>query len=88
MELSFFLSQEKDPQPILSAAEKYKASGISAKVEAVLQDVSMLYSTASQEEKIDMIFNVVMENHMSKSHMCFFASFQNLGFFIPGAPAT
>lgn len=75
LDLSFFLSQQMDPHPILSAAEKYKASNISAKVEVVLQDVSMQYSIASIEEKIGIIFNVVMQNHMSKSHICFHALF-------------
>ena len=75
LEHSFFLSQHKNPQPILSAAEKYRASDISAKVEAILQDVSMQYSIASGEEKIDMIFNVVMQNCMSKSHIGFHVSF-------------
>ena len=80
LEHSFFLVQQKDSKPIPSATEKYKASNISAKVKAVLQDVSIQYSTASREEKIGMIFNVVMQNRMSKSHMCFHAPFQNLTF--------
>ena len=41
LELSFFLSQQKDLQPILSAAEKYNALNISTKVEAILQEVYM-----------------------------------------------
>ena len=80
LEHSFFLVQQKDSQPILSAAEKYKASDISTKVEAALQDVSIQYNTASREGKIGMIFNIVMQNRMSKSHMCFHAPFQNLTF--------
>ena len=86
LEHSFILSQQKDFQPILSAAKKYKASDISAKVESILQDVSMQYSTASEGEKIDMIFNVVMQNCMSKSPMYFHTSFQF--FFVPEAPVT
>ena len=80
LEHSFFLSQHKNPQPILSAAEKYRASDISAKVEAILQGVSMQYSIASREEKVDMIFNIVMQNCMSKSHMGFYAPFEILTF--------
>ena len=87
LEHSFFLFQQKDPQPILSAAEKYRALDISAKVKAVLQDVSMQYSIASREEKIGMIFNVVMQNRMSKSHEfpCFILK---LNIFISGTPVT
>ncbi|KAF8127834.1 hypothetical protein EV363DRAFT_1124940, partial [Boletus edulis] len=64
LEHSFYLSQMEDSDPISSAAQKYWMSDIPTKVNIALEDVSMQYGTASKEEKVAMICNVVMQNHM------------------------
>jgi hypothetical protein len=62
---SFYLFHQKDPQPVQSAAEKYKASDIPKKVKLAMKEVFDQYSKASKEKKIDMILNVILQNRMS-----------------------
>ncbi|KAF8127826.1 hypothetical protein EV363DRAFT_1119478, partial [Boletus edulis] len=64
LEHSFYLSQRGDSDPVSSAAQKYWMSDIPTKVNIALEDVFMQYGTASEEEKVAMICNVVMQNHM------------------------
>ncbi|KAF8556884.1 hypothetical protein OG21DRAFT_1551482 [Imleria badia] len=64
-EHSFHLAQQNDPQPISSAAQRYSASSISAQVKMALKGVFQQYREVSEEEKVDMIFNLIMQNHMA-----------------------
>jgi hypothetical protein len=65
LEYSFYLFYQKDPQPLLSAAQKYKASTIPKKVKLAMKGVFDQYGQASKEEKIEMIMTVILQNRMS-----------------------
>jgi len=65
LEHSFYLFHQKDPQPLQSAATKYKKSNIPAKVKLAMKDVFKQYGNASENEKIEMILNVVLQNQMT-----------------------
>ena len=71
LEHSFYLFHQKDPQPLLSAAQKYKASDISKKVKSALKGISDQYGKASKEEKVEMIVNVILQNRMSMLSISF-----------------
>ena len=77
LEHSFYLSQQNDPQPVSSATEKYLASNTPARVGKALQDVFKQYNKASGVEKLDMIFNIIIQNHMGELNICFNTLFIN-----------
>ncbi|KAF8119478.1 hypothetical protein EV363DRAFT_1105507, partial [Boletus edulis] len=66
LEQSFYLSQQGDPDAVSSAAQEYKTSDIPTKVNVALKDVFTHYAsgTASKNEKVDMICNIITQNHM------------------------
>ncbi|KAF8130252.1 hypothetical protein EV363DRAFT_1075147, partial [Boletus edulis] len=66
LEQSFYLSQQGDPDAVSSAAQEYKTSDIPTKVNVALKDVFTHYAsgTASRNEKVDMICNIITQNHM------------------------
>ncbi|KAF8130308.1 hypothetical protein EV363DRAFT_1219247, partial [Boletus edulis] len=64
LEQSFYLCQQGDPDAISSAAQEYKTSEIPTKVNVALKDVFTHYGTASKNEKVDMICNIITQNHM------------------------
>lgn len=62
LEHSFHLAQQNNLQPISIAVQKYDALNISARVKTALKDVIKQYSKASQRDKVDMIFNIIVQN--------------------------
>ncbi|KAF8119953.1 hypothetical protein EV363DRAFT_1193980, partial [Boletus edulis] len=64
LEYSFYLHQQGVTQPLSSAAQKYKASGSQDGLRKALEEVFKQYDKASQAEKVDMITNVILQNHM------------------------
>ncbi|KAF8130260.1 hypothetical protein EV363DRAFT_1335658 [Boletus edulis] len=68
LEQSFYLSQQGDPDAVSSAAQEYKTSDIPTKVNVALKDVFTHYAsgTASKNEKVDMICNIITQNHMER----------------------
>jgi len=64
LEHSFYLSQQNDPQPVSSAAEKYIASNIPVSVAKALKDVLKQYNKASFGEKVAIVLNVIIQNRM------------------------
>ncbi|KAH0827378.1 hypothetical protein J3R83DRAFT_4030 [Lanmaoa asiatica] len=71
LEHSFYLSQQDDPKPIFSAAQKYKASLIPARVRKALEEVVKQYSKLSLIEKRDMVVNIILQNHMGQFNVSF-----------------
>jgi hypothetical protein len=65
LEHSFYLFHQKDSQPLLSAAQKYKASNIPKQVKSAMKGVFDQYKKATKEEKIKMLVNVILQNRMS-----------------------
>ena len=61
---SFYLSQQDDPTPFLTAAQIYKASNIPARVRKALEEVVKQYGKLSDKEKEDVVLNIILENHM------------------------
>ncbi|KAF8130220.1 hypothetical protein EV363DRAFT_1167565, partial [Boletus edulis] len=59
LEQSFYLSQQGYPNAVSSAAQEYKTSDIPTKVNIALKDVFTHYGTASKNEKVDMICNII-----------------------------
>ncbi|KAF8438523.1 hypothetical protein L210DRAFT_3544288 [Boletus edulis BED1] len=68
LEQSFYLSQQGDPDAVSSAAQEYKTSDIPTKVNVALKDVFTHYAsgTASKNEKVNMICNIITQNHMER----------------------
>jgi len=64
LEHSFYLFQQNDPHPVSSAAQKYIASNTPDRVGEALQDVFKQYNKASENEQVDMVLNVIIQNHM------------------------
>ena len=77
MEHSFYLSQQNDPQPVSSAAQKYLASNISAGVGQALEAI-FKHNKVSEDEKTDMVFNVIIQNRMGELNICFNILFINI----------
>ena len=71
LEHSFYLSQQDDPQPVSSAAQKYIASDIPARVGKALKDVFKQYNKASEDGKLDMVLKVIIQNHMGELNIHF-----------------
>jgi len=67
-ELSFFLSQNNDPQPFSSAAQKYKASNSPGRIKKALEEIFKKYNHASHEEKVEMVTNVILQNHIAPTN--------------------
>ena len=63
-ELSFFLHLKHDPQPFSSAAKQYKASDSCNRISKALKEGFKQYEQASYEQKVEMIINVICQNHM------------------------
>ncbi|KAF8128558.1 hypothetical protein EV363DRAFT_1107361, partial [Boletus edulis] len=63
-EHSFFLYQQNDPKPFSSASEKYKASDSCRRVRKALKVVFKQYGKLSYDDKVDMVTNVILQNHM------------------------
>ena len=70
LEHSFYLSQQNDPQPVSSAAQKYLASNTPASVGQALEDF-FKHNKASDGEKTDMVFNIIIQNRMGELNICF-----------------
>ena len=62
-EHSFYLSQKNDPRPFSTAAQLYKASDIPARVQMALEEVVKQYGKLSDKEKVDMLSNIILQNH-------------------------
>ena len=71
LEHSFYLFQQKDPQPVSSAAQKYLASNTPASVGKALDDVFKQYNKASNNEKVAMVLKVISQNHMGELNISF-----------------
>jgi hypothetical protein len=71
LELSFYLFHQKHSQPLLSAAQKYKASNRPKMVKSAMKDIFDQYGKISQEKKVQMILNVILQNHMSMLSISF-----------------
>jgi len=65
LEHSFYLSELNDPQPVSTAAKKYIASNTPISVGKALKDVLKQYNKASEEDKVAMVLNVVIQNRMA-----------------------
>ena len=61
---SFYLSKQNDPTPFLTAAQQYKVSNIPARVRKALEGVVKQYGKLSIRERQDVVFNIILENHM------------------------
>ena len=70
LEHSFHLAQQDDHQPVSTAAQKYTASNMPARVNTALKNVFKQYSKATEKEKIEMVFNVIAENCISELSTC------------------
>ncbi|KAF8443154.1 hypothetical protein L210DRAFT_3739897 [Boletus edulis BED1] len=66
LEQSFYLSQQGDPNAVFSAAQQYRISDIPTKVNIALKDVFSHYGITSMKEKVDMICNIITQNHMER----------------------
>ena len=77
LEHSFYLFQQKDPQPAFSAVQKYKASNTPARVSKALEDVFKQYNKASENEKVDIVLNVIIQNRMGELPVDIFSTFDN-----------
>ncbi|KAH0826999.1 hypothetical protein J3R83DRAFT_4663 [Lanmaoa asiatica] len=67
LEHSFCLYQQKYLDLYLvisSAAQKYKASDSHGRVEKALEEVFKEYGKASENQKVDMVTNVILQHHM------------------------
>jgi hypothetical protein len=65
LEHSFYLFHQKDSQPLLSSAQKYKASNIPKQVKLAMKGVFDQYKKATKEPKVEMLVNVILQNRMS-----------------------
>ncbi|KAF8128597.1 hypothetical protein EV363DRAFT_1101545, partial [Boletus edulis] len=63
-EHSFFLYQQNDSEPFSSAAEKYKGSDSCKRVTKALEVVFKQYGKLTYGDKVDMVTNVIVQNHM------------------------
>ena len=90
LEHSFYLSQHNDPQPVSSAAQKYFASNTPARVAQALKDVFKQYHKAPEDEKINMVFNLITQNHMpvGELNICFNILFINTLISVLPSPAA
>ena len=70
MEHSFYLSQQKVPQPVSSAVQKYNPSNMPAIVQKALEDIFTQYSQASLNEKVDLVLNVITQNRIGELNIC------------------
>ena len=77
---SFYLTQQKILQPTASAIQRYNASGISTRVAMALKDVFKQYYKISEQEKVDMILNVIVQNFMGELNTCLICIYQQLHF--------
>jgi hypothetical protein len=66
LEHSFYLSQQNHPQPVSFAAQKYIASNTPAGVGKAIEGIFKQYNKVSDDSKVDMIFKVIIENHMDE----------------------
>lgn len=64
LEHSFYLHQQGDHQPVSSAAQMYKASKSRDRVNLALKEVFEQYAKASDDQRADMVINVVLQNRM------------------------
>jgi len=67
LEHSFYLFHNNVSQPVQSAAEKYTASNIPKQVKLAMKEVFKQYAKASEEEKVEMLLNVILEHRMTIS---------------------
>ncbi|KAG8213623.1 hypothetical protein J3R82DRAFT_10308, partial [Butyriboletus roseoflavus] len=63
-EHSFYLSQRNDSRAFSTAAKLYKASNISDMVGKALEEVVKQYGKLSDKEKVDMVSNIILLNHI------------------------
>ncbi|KAF8127835.1 hypothetical protein EV363DRAFT_1171570 [Boletus edulis] len=63
LEQSFYLLQQGDPDAVSSAVQEYRTSDIPTMVNIALKDVFTHYDTTSKKEKVDMICNIITQNH-------------------------
>jgi hypothetical protein len=71
LEHSFYLSQQNHPQPVSFAAQKYIASNTPAEVGKAIEGIFKQYNKVSDDSKVDMIFKVIIENHMGEFNVWF-----------------
>lgn len=64
LEHSFYLHQQGHPKPLSLAAERYKAPDSCGRVEKALKGVVERYGKASHGQKVNMVTNVILQNHM------------------------
>ncbi|KAF8415136.1 hypothetical protein L210DRAFT_953882 [Boletus edulis BED1] len=66
-EHSFFLCQKNDPQPFSSAAQNYEASNSPGRARKALEEVFKKYKHASYNQKVEMVTDVILQNHMAST---------------------
>ncbi|KAF8549896.1 hypothetical protein OG21DRAFT_1514684 [Imleria badia] len=66
LEHSFKLLHEEEgvDQPLLSAVQKYQALGLHGRLEEALKEVFKQYGKASPDQKMDMVTNMILQNHL------------------------
>jgi hypothetical protein len=69
LEHSFYLAQHNDPKPVSSAILKYNEPSTAARVGKDLEDVFKQYNTVSVNEKVNMVFKVIIQNHIGESNI-------------------
>lgn len=62
LEHSFYLFHQNDPQPVLSAVQKYKTSTLPMKVKSAMKEICNRYGKATKEEKIAKIVKAILQN--------------------------
>ena len=76
LEHSFELHQKGVDQPLLVAAQKYKR-GSHGNIEEALKEVFKQYGKASQDQKVEMVTNIILQNHLcvlnSPTYICFYS---------------
>ena len=64
LEHSFYLCKQGVHPSLPSIVQKYKELGSKDGVKKALKEVFKKYGKASQEEKVEMVTNVIHQNHM------------------------
>lgn len=64
LEHSFQIHQQGVHQPLSSATQKYKALDSHGMIEEALEGVFEQYDSASQDQKVEMVTNIILQNHL------------------------
>jgi len=75
---SYFLHQQHDPHPFLSAANHYKASDSHDRIKKALEEVFIQYGKVSHGQKVTMVTDVILQNAL----YCMWLTYSSTLFFV------